>query len=132
MAAKKKSNPQKRILIKKNGKSKRTSSASDRNRVVFFYVPFPDLQTAKNHAHALISEKFIVCANLIPQMDSIYLWKGSVQSSSECLAILKCAWGRRQKLEKKLQELHPYEVPCIAQIALLDLNESYRKWINQS
>ena len=40
-------------------------------------------------ARHLLDKHLIACANLVPQVRSLYLWKGKVADEEECWMILK-------------------------------------------
>ncbi len=98
-------------------------------KAVFLYIPCPSLKVAKQISLAAISSKTAACANILPSMISIYPWKGKLETSKEVILILKTVINKRRELSALVQKNHPYEVPCIAEIKLSNLNESYSKWI---
>jgi len=40
-------------------------------------------------ARLLIEERLAACVNVIPRMRSFYWWQGSIESSAECLLVVK-------------------------------------------
>jgi periplasmic divalent cation tolerance protein len=53
----------------------------------------------------LVEERLIACGNLVPGVESIYRWKGAIETSSEIFAVLKTERSRYVLLEKRLREL---------------------------
>lgn len=90
---------------------------------------FPDIGAARGIASALVSEGLAACVNLIPQVESIYLWKGEMQTESEVLAIFKTREDRFAALQAALAERHPYDVPEIVGIAVDAVGAGYLAWI---
>ena len=76
------------------------------------YVTFPDEKTARKIARALVKKNLLMCANLFP-ITSIYKWKGKLVEEGEWAMMGKCAKGKIRMAEKRILELHPYEVPCV-------------------
>lgn len=72
---------------------------------------FPDIETARSITKVLLEERLVACVNLIPQMESVYRWKGIIQHSSEVGGLIKTIESRVPALEKLLCQLHPYELP---------------------
>ncbi len=96
------------------------------------FATFPDLDTARRIVRTLVEERLIACGNLVPGVESIYRWKGAIETSGEVFAVLKTEIGRYQMLEVRLRELHPYEVPeCIA-LRVADGLPDYLRWIAES
>ena len=96
------------------------------------YTTLPDIKTAENLARHLLSLKLIACANLLPEMKSFYEWKGELAQDSECLLLLKTRQSLYKKLEKAIQEKHPYECPCILQLSVHSGHEPFLKWVQDS
>lgn len=95
-----------------------------------FYTTHPDKETAQKISQVLTEEKWIACANLFP-MQSAYWWQGQVEQENEWVALLKTRTAYGAQLEKRILELHPYEVPCIIQMEV-KANAAYEEWINSS
>jgi periplasmic divalent cation tolerance protein len=99
-------------------------------RVVF--CTFPDADVARRVATQLIEEKLVACVNLLPATESIYRWQGKVETATEVLAILKTVASCLTELEKRLVELHPYEVPEIIALEPAAVSAAYRAWLIES
>jgi len=93
---------------------------------------FPDADTGRRIARILVEEKLAACVNLVPQIESIYRWKGTIETASEVLALIKSTIGKYQLLETRIRELHPYEVPEIISLRIDSGNLDYLRWIEQS
>ena len=96
------------------------------------FSTFADAATARNAAFKLVGERLAACANIVPQIESIYRWQGKVETANEVFVIFKTTHGRYQQLENRLRELHPYEVPEIVQIQIRDGLPAYLNWIVES
>lgn len=90
---------------------------------------FPDIQTAREIGSGIVAEGFAACVNLLPQVESIYLWKGQMHSENEVLAIFKLRADLFGTLEAALSERHPYEVPEIVGVAVDAVNGAYLEWV---
>ena len=93
------------------------------------FSTFPDAAIARKIVQTLVEEHLVACANLIPQIESIYWWQGKIESSNEVLALFKTTHGRYQALEIRLRELHPYEVPEIVMVQIKDGLPAYLNWV---
>ena len=90
----------------------------------------PDAGTAGRIARALVEEQLAACVNILPPMHSVYRWKGQVEEAGEQLLLIKCSSARFPALRERLRTLHPYELPEIVAIPILDGLPEYLAWIN--
>lgn len=93
---------------------------------------FPDAETARAIGRRLVEEKLAACVNLLPQIESIYRWKGAIETGTEILALIKSTTWKYSLLEARLRELHPYEVPEILSLRIHDGLPAYLDWVQQS
>jgi len=93
---------------------------------------FPDADTARRIARILVEEKLAACVNIGPSVESIYRWKGAIESATETPVLIKSTTWRYQLLEARILELHPYEVPEIISIRADSGHVAYLQWIEQS
>src|SRR6266568_7452101 len=82
-------------------------------RILLALSTFPDRETAQRISNQLVSEKFAACANILPSIESIYRWKGKLETGTEDLVFVKVSEDRQSDFQNKLRSLHPYQVPEI-------------------
>jgi periplasmic divalent cation tolerance protein len=97
--------------------------------VLIVFSTFADAETARTAARTLVEEHLAACANIVPQIESIYHWKGKIESSEEVLVIFKTTNGRYQEFETRLRALHPYEVPEIIATQPFSGSLDYMNWV---
>lgn len=93
---------------------------------------FPDEETAKRISHELVKSALVACANIVPSVTSIYLWKDKVEESAEVLAIFKTTVPRFAEFQERLRALHPYDVPEIIRLNISEGSPEYLRWIAES
>ena len=93
---------------------------------------FADAETARGAARTMVEERLAACANIVPQIESIYHWQGKIESNAEVLVIFKTTRDRYPAFEQRLRALHPYEVPEIVAIELAAGLPAYLEWIGAS
>ncbi|HYJ79455.1 MAG TPA: divalent-cation tolerance protein CutA, partial [Longimicrobiaceae bacterium] len=71
----------------------------------------PDAATGERIARALVGERLIACANLVPGVTSVYRWEGEVRAEGEHLVVMKTRGALLDRLFARAAELHPYDVP---------------------
>jgi periplasmic divalent cation tolerance protein len=93
------------------------------------FSTFPDVVTARRIGRQLVEEHCAACANILPQVESIYWWEGKVESANETLALFKTTAERYAALETTLRQLHPYEVPEIIALRIDRAWPDYLRWV---
>ncbi len=89
----------------------------------------PNPETATQIAKILVREHLAACCNIVPGLRSIYSWKGQICEEEEVLLIIKTHTAVYQTVEKRIQEIHPYDVPEILAIAVQDGQADYLTWV---
>ncbi len=100
--------------------------------VVFLYVTAPDPHTARAIAGSLIREKRAACVNILPEIRSIYEWEGRVEETTETPFLVKTVAAA--DAAARIADLHPYDTPCIAALAVDHAASSARflDWIAEA
>jgi len=98
--------------------------------IVFLYVTTKDLSQAKQIAKTLRQERLIACANILPQMISLYEWNNEQVEDEESVLILKTKKSWVEACEKRILALHSYETPCILELDVQRSNASYLGWLD--
>ena len=93
---------------------------------------FPNAEVAQATAATLVEEGLAACVNLLPQVTSIYRWEGIVETAAEVLAIIKTTRDAYPRLEERICQLHPYEVPELLAFLAAQGLEAYLAWVRQS
>ncbi len=57
-----------------------------------------------------MSTRLSACVNIIPSVTSVYRWKGSVESESEVLMMIKTRNDLIPNLTQMIRANHPHEV----------------------
>ena len=98
--------------------------------VVFVTVPSTEL--GRKIAHALLSERLIACANIVPQVTSIYRWQGKIEEAQELLMVMKTRAGSIKQVVDRVKALHSYDVPEVISVPIEDGNPAYMQWIRDN
>lgn len=89
----------------------------------------PDAAVAGRIAETLVEERLAACVNLLPGITSIYRWDGAVQRDPEVLLLIKTTSERVATLTDRLRELHPYAIPEIIAVPIIDGLPDYLSWV---
>ncbi len=94
-------------------------------------VTIDDLDKGVVIARALVEQKLAACVNIVPEIRSIYFWKGQVCDETERLLIVKTRQSLFPEVQRTVREMHPYEVPEIISFAIDDGLSEYLGWIDE-
>jgi len=79
----------------------------------------------------LIEERLAACVNLLKGVRSLFLWKGSLTEDQEILMLIKTRRSIFPKLTDRVIELHPYQVPEIIALPVVEGSSSYLQWVSE-
>ena len=85
-------------------------------------VTIDDLKRASEIAGILVEKRLAACVNIVPEIQSIYRWKGEMCNDTERLMIIKTQKHLFDRLEAVIKETHPYEIP---EIISIDIQQGY-------
>jgi periplasmic divalent cation tolerance protein len=77
------------------------------------WCPFPDRETARAIAGHLLDEGLVACANIIGEVESLFVWQGERGSAAETAVLFKTSAARLDQAVERLGKLHPYDTPAI-------------------
>lgn len=97
--------------------------------VSLLYVTLSTKAEATELARTLLAEKYIACANILPEMTSLYEWDGSLQSNGEVAMLVKTSASLKAATMQRIAELHSYDCPCIIELKTGDVHSPFAKWI---
>ena len=93
------------------------------------YVTHQSEDDAKKICKSLLDEKLIACANFFP-ITSVYQWDKEIVNDSEVVSLIKFNKTKIEEIEKRIEELHPYDIPCILRIPV-SANKEFEKWVDK-
>ncbi len=94
------------------------------------YITAKDAAEAKKIGTVLVTERLAACANIIPTIDSVYWWKGALETGTEALVTLKTKESLAERAIKRAQDLHSYECPCIVAFPIVNGSVPFLQWIS--
>ncbi|MCA9807983.1 MAG: divalent-cation tolerance protein CutA [Cyanobacteria bacterium HKST-UBA06] len=96
------------------------------------FVTAPSMAVARQLAHGLVEGKLAACVNLVPGLESIYVWQGKLAQEPEVLLIIKTTQGCWPALQDWVAQNHPYEVPEVIQVPIQAGLPAYLTWVQTS
>jgi periplasmic divalent cation tolerance protein len=96
---------------------------------VVVLTTLPTDADAAAFARGIIEERLAACVNLLPPMESIYSWEGTIEQETERQIVIKTSRERVVALWERVRELHPYDVPEFLVLPVVDGNDAYLRWV---
>jgi periplasmic divalent cation tolerance protein len=88
---------------------------------------------ARRIARKVVEGKRAACVNILSApVESVYQWRGKVESAREFLLVIKTTKKRFAGLRRTILELHSYDVPEILALPVSAGSRTYLKWIDES
>lgn len=88
-------------------------------------------EQAPQLARALVEEGLAACVNILPGVQSHYVWKGQYCIDEESTLLIKSTAKRLDALTQRLRELHSYEVPEIIALDTEYVLDDYLQWAKE-
>jgi periplasmic divalent cation tolerance protein len=101
--------------------------SSSELRVVL--VTVPDEEAGRAIARRVVAEGLAACGNVIPGLTSVYRWNRELQEDPEALVLFKTTRSSLPGLERRVVELHPYEVPEFLALPVMEGHDAYLRWV---
>ena len=79
-------------------------------------------------AACLVKDNLSSCVQIVPNIQSVYKWKGTLEKSDEILILIKTIPDKVQDCKKLILQHHNYNVPEIVVTNGEILNDTYRDW----
>ncbi len=92
----------------------------------------PNEAVAQRLGKQLVEERLAACALIVGPVSSTYWWQGRIEQAREWYCHLKTTAVVSAELSRRIRELHPYEVPEIIVVSIIEGNSSYFQWIAET
>ncbi|MGK5595150.1 MAG: divalent-cation tolerance protein CutA [Parachlamydiaceae bacterium] len=90
------------------------------------------IDEARKISRYLVQERFVACAQIIPWIESIYMWNNQLETTQETKIILKTRKERFEEIKKIIMDNSSYQVPEIIFTSIEGGNAEYLNWIDES
>lgn len=96
------------------------------------FVTASGTEEAERIAEALVTESLAACVNVVVGCRSVYRWKGELVRDEEVLLVIKTSRNRFAELERRVTELHSYEVPEVIGIEVGAVSAGYAAFLEEN
>lgn len=95
------------------------------------YITTETKDEAMSIGRKVIENNLAACVNIIPEMTSIYRWKGDLKEAQEAILVVKTHTSKVQALTDFVKQNHSYDCPCVISLNLAEGegNHDYLNWL---
>jgi periplasmic divalent cation tolerance protein len=96
-------------------------------------VTCASLSEARKISRSLLQKRLAACVNIhSAPIESIYRWKGKIETTREHLLLIKTTTRRLKSLEREVLRLHSYETPEFLVLSISAASKGYLRWLSDS
>ncbi|MBS9477819.1 divalent-cation tolerance protein CutA [Ancylobacter radicis] len=102
---------------------------ADQDSTVMIYTTWPSAVEAEAAGRAIVADGLAACVNILPGMVAIFRWQGEIERAQETVMIFKTREDLSPAVAQAVRARHPYEVPSVVVIPIVDGDPDYLDWI---
>jgi periplasmic divalent cation tolerance protein len=96
-------------------------------------VTCPSLPEARKISRSLLQKHLAACVNIhTAPIESIYRWKGKIETAREHLLLIKTTVHRLKSVEREVLRLHSYKTPEFLVLPVSSGSRAYLRWLSDS
>lgn len=96
---------------------------------ILVLTQMPDRPSAEALARALVEERLAACVSIGAAADSMYHWRGQIETAREVPVTIKTRAARYPEIEAAILARHPYELPEVVAVPITHGLARYLDWI---
>ena len=100
--------------------------------VVVVWTTFPGNDDPALFSQTLVSERLAACVTIQRGITSVYRWRNGIEKAVEYQLTIKTTVDRLGDLERRLGELHPYDVPEFLILPIKGGSATYLEYVASS
>jgi periplasmic divalent cation tolerance protein len=98
-------------------------------RAILVLTQMPDQASARALARALVEARIAACVSIGTGVESLYHWRGRIETSAEVPLVAKTRADRYADVEAAIRAAHPYELPEILAVPVVEGLAAYVDWV---
>ena len=96
---------------------------------IVIYCTVPDKRIAQEISKYLVKHHLAACVSAIDKVESVFSWDGEMEKEKEILLMIKTLRTNFEKIRDVISDLHPYNVPEIIALPIVDCSKEYHQWL---
>ena len=96
---------------------------------ILVLTTLPDQAQAEALARELLTARLAACIQIGATVQSLYHWRGQIETASEIPLAIKTRAGLYPRVEETIRRRHPYELPEIVAVPISCGLPAYLDWI---
>ena len=90
------------------------------------------MDEARKVCRYLVQERLIACAEIIPWMESVYIWNNQLETVQESKIHLKTSLDKYNQIKEYIEKNCAYQIPQIIYTKIDGGNPEYLKWLEDA
>lgn len=90
------------------------------------------LDEARKICRFLVQERYVACAQIVPWIESIFMWNNQMDTAQESKITLKARFDNYDKIKEIIEKNCSYQVPEITYTFIDGGNQEYLDWLRES
>lgn len=90
------------------------------------------LDEARRICRHLVQERLVACVQIIPWIESVYMWDNKLETTQESKIVLKTRGDKYEAVKEVIEKHSSYEVPEITRFVIDGGSEAYLNWLRES
>lgn len=92
-------------------------------------ITAPDKIWLEELCRDVLTRRLAASAHIVHPVSSVYRWQGAIEEATEARAFLRTRCSLVESLVAHVVDRHPYEVPHITVLPIIDGNPEYLAWV---
>ena len=92
-------------------------------------ITAPDANWLAAFTRRLVEDRLAACGQNIHTIRSVYRWDGAIHDETEARVALHTRRSLVPAISEVAHREHPYNVPCVIALAVIDGNPDYISWV---
>ena len=99
---------------------------------VIILTSFPEEMNLSGLWKELLEDRLAACITTLGKGKSVYRWKQQIEEAREQSVLIKTVRHKVEHVIERIKKSHPYEVPEVVVIPVINGNPDYLNWIEFS
>ena len=101
------------------------------NAYVVLFITTEADEEAQLISNVLLEQKKAACVNIVPEVNSLFWWRGKIDSSRESLLVVKTKASLVDEVVQLVKRIHSSDVPEVIALPIVSGSRDYLDWIEK-